>query len=258
MFVASSSPPALIGQQEEREDERREDLRGLAQRAHHRAAREHADLGEQRRTLTPGRPRPRPRDLAGGPPPSASSSSPAPSSERPVFVEEDVVERRRVQLEVVDARCPRASSARTTSARSRLAAAQAHGDAARAGRRTSHGSPKRSSTAAAASRSVGVGGHRLDRRAADLGLQRRGRALGHDPAVVDDPDAVGQDVGLLEVLRGQEDRDAVLARPGAPTSSHSALRLCGSRPVVGSSRNRMRGRCTSASARSSRRFMPPE
>ena len=43
-----------------------------------------------------------------------------------------------------------------------------------------------------------------------------------------------------------------------PTSRQSALRLCGSRPVVGSSRKRMRGRCASASARSRRRFMPPE
>ena len=42
------------------------------------------------------------------------------------------------------------------------------------------------------------------------------------------------------------------------TSSHSAARLCGSRPVVGSSRNSSRGRCTSARPRSSRRFIPPE
>ena len=48
------------------------------------------------------------------------------------------------------------------------------------------------------------------------------------------------------------------SRASRATSSHSAVRLCGSRPVVGSSRNRIRGRCTSASARSSRRFMPPE
>ena len=34
-------------------------------------------------------------------------------------------------------------------------------------------------------------------------------------AVVDDPDPVGEHVGLLEVLRGQEDGDAVVARePG--------------------------------------------
>ena len=43
-----------------------------------------------------------------------------------------------------------------------------------------------------------------------------------------------------------------------PTSLQSAVRLCGSSPVVGSSRNRMLGSCTSASARSRRRFIPPE
>ena len=42
------------------------------------------------------------------------------------------------------------------------------------------------------------------------------------------------------------------------TSSQSAVRLWTSRPVVGSSRKRIRGRCTSASARSSLRFIPPE
>ena len=42
------------------------------------------------------------------------------------------------------------------------------------------------------------------------------------------------------------------------TSSHTLVRLTGSRPVVGSSRNRISGLCTSAAARSSRRFMPPE
>ncbi len=51
-------------------------------------------------------------------------------------------------------------------------------------------------------------GHDLDRRLADLSLQFRGRSLGDDLAVIDDPDAIGQHVRLLEVLRGQEDRDA--------------------------------------------------
>ena len=37
-----------------------------------------------------------------------------------------------------------------------------------------------------------VGRRHLDGRAADLGLQLRRRALGDDPAVVDDPDPVGQ------------------------------------------------------------------
>ena len=42
------------------------------------------------------------------------------------------------------------------------------------------------------------------------------------------------------------------------TSSQIAMRLTGSRPVVGSSRNSTRGSWTSAVARSSRRRMPPE
>ena len=42
------------------------------------------------------------------------------------------------------------------------------------------------------------------------------------------------------------------------TSAHTAERLAGSRPVVGSSRNRICGRWINDIARSSRRFMPPE
>ena len=41
-------------------------------------------------------------------------------------------------------------------------------------------------------------------------------------------------------------------------SAHTSPRLCGSRPVVGSSRYRTRGRPTRLAARSSRRRMPPE
>ena len=48
---------------------------------------------------------------------------------------------------------------------------------------------------------------------ADLGLQRGGRALGDDPAAADDPHAVGELVGLLEVLRRQEDRRALVLEP---------------------------------------------
>ena len=43
---------------------------------------------------------------------------------------------------------------------------------------------------------------------ADACLQLGGRALGHQPATVEHADAVGQLVGLLEVLRREEDRDA--------------------------------------------------
>src|SRR5947207_2659645 len=60
-----------------------------------------------------------------------------------------------------------------------------------------------------------VPGNRLDRRAADLRLELFRGALGDDMAVVDDPDAARERVGLLEVLGREEDGDAVLARePG--------------------------------------------
>jgi hypothetical protein len=75
--------------------------------------------------------------------------------------------------------------------------------------------------------------------------------------VVDDPDPVGEHVRLLEVLRGQEDGDAVLAREPRDLLPERGAAL-DVEPVVGSSRKRIRGRCTSASARSRRRFIPPE
>ena len=46
----------------------------------------------------------------------------------------------------------------------------------------------------------------------DLRLELGRRALGHDPPVVDDADAVREHVRLFEVLRGEEDGDAVLLR----------------------------------------------
>ena len=42
-----------------------------------------------------------------------------------------------------------------------------------------------------------------------VGLQLARRALGDHPAVVDDDDAVGQCVGLVEVLGGEQQRDAL-------------------------------------------------
>ena len=72
------------------------------------------------------------------------------------------------------------------------------------------GSPKRASTAAAASRCPGSAGSASTVERADLGLQRLGRALGDDAAAVDDRHPVGEHVGLLEVLRGEEHRDAVV------------------------------------------------
>ena len=49
----------------------------------------------------------------------------------------------------------------------------------------------------------------LERRRADRRLQVGGPALAHDAAVIDDRDAAGELVGLLEVLRREEDRRAV-------------------------------------------------
>ena len=46
--------------------------------------------------------------------------------------------------------------------------------------------------------------------ARDEPLELRRRALGDDPAVVEDRDPIGEPVRLLEVLRGQEDRDAAV------------------------------------------------
>ena len=85
-----------------------------------------------------------------------------------------------------------------------------------------------------------------------------GVPFGDELPVVDDADAVRELVGLLEVLRREEDRHAEVGRSSRRTSSHTRARLTGSSPVVGSSRNTISGLCTSAAARSSRRRMPPE
>ena len=83
------------------------------------------------------------------------------------------------------------------------------------------------------------------------------RALGEDPAVLDDRDAVGQRLRLVEVVR-REQRRSCRGRAATRTVSHAARRAAGSKPVVGSSRNISSGSPTSASAKSSRRCWPPE
>ena len=52
----------------------------------------------------------------------------------------------------------------------------------------------------------------MDRVAAQLAFELLGRPLGHDLAAVDDRDPLGELVGLLEVVGGQEDRLAALGR----------------------------------------------
>ena len=85
--------------------------------------------------------------------------------------------------------------------------------------------------------------------------------LGHEveATLVQDGDPVGQLVGLLQVLGGEEDRDAVLADQVTDDLPHRApAARVEARPVVGSSRKMIRGRPTSVMARSSLRRMPPE
>src|SRR5438046_1631446 len=55
---------------------------------------------------------------------------------------------------------------------------------------------------------------------AHAALQGIGRALGHQAAVVDDADPVGQLVGLFQVLRRQEDRHVEFAVEAADLLPH--------------------------------------
>ena len=75
----------------------------------------------------------------------------------------------------------------------------------------------------------------LERLARHARLQLRGGALRDDVAVVDHGDPVGEAVGLLEVLRREQDRRAAGGERlhGLPDGE---ARLRGSSPVVGSSR----------------------
>jgi hypothetical protein len=79
---------------------------------------------------------------------------------------------------------------------------------------------------------------------------------GDERPVVDDRHPVGQRLGLLHVVGRQHD--------GAPLgvdrriSSHRLRRLCGSSPVVGSSRNTTSGSLTSAATMLNRCACPPE
>ena len=75
-------------------------------------------------------------------------------------------------------------------------------------------------------------------------------------AVVHDRHPVAELVGLLHVVRGQQDRLALVVQLAEDLPQ--ARRLCGSRPAVGSSRNRIAGRCRIARATISRWAMPPE
>ena len=72
----------------------------------------------------------------------------------------------------------------------------------------------------AGSMSVAIVDDDLDALAADLGLELVGRAPRDDLAVVDHGDRVGQLVGLLQVLRRQQQRRA-LAHEAADDVPHA-------------------------------------
>ena len=125
----------------------------------------------------------------------------------PGLREEDVVERRRVELEVVDRHAFGIERAHDVG--EVVSVVEPRGDAARLA------FDRHTEPVECVQDPLPVprlGGDDLDGRPADLRLERARRALGDDPPAVDDPDPVGEDVGFFEVLRGEEDRDAVLLR----------------------------------------------
>src|SRR5919198_356700 len=124
--------------------------------------------------------------------------------------EEHIVERGLVKLELLDLHVLGVERAHDPGEIG-LAGAEADGDAL--GRRARIAEAPEDRGRARVVR--GIDRDRLDRRLRDLGLERGRGALGDDVPVVDDPDAVGEHVGLLEVLRRQEDGDALLAREPA-------------------------------------------
>ncbi len=83
------------------------------------------------------------------------------------------------------------------------------------------------STAAASADPLGVGRGDHQRGVADAGLQFGRGAFGDDLAAVDDPDAPGQLVRLLQVLGGQEHR-----RPGLAVQAADLLPQCDARRRV--------------------------
>ena len=143
--------------------------RGLAQRLGDRPPRHLADLGEQ--------------GLKQAPPPRSPVSS---SAARASCGRSWPGRRRRATASA-------AGSARSRRSRRRARARPAASSSAPRSSRTatapagaSSSSPKRDEHGRQAVAAAGIGRDDLEARAADLGLQRLGRALGHDPALVDD------------------------------------------------------------------------
>ena len=85
--------------------------------------------------------------------------------------------------------------------------------------------------------------------------QRRGRAIGDQPAVVEDGEAMAA-LGLVHVVGRHQDRGAGV-REVEQLFPESARRDSGSTALVGSSRNSSSGACTTAPASARRCFCPP-
>ena len=123
--------------------------------------------------------------------------------------EEHVVERCAAEPDVVGLD-PASSSARTARATGTLAAVERRRRAAvRPDRGVARGRWRPRARSAAAAMSTRDQQDDLDGGTADRLLQLVGRSVRDDGAVVDDQDVVGEPVGLLEVLRGEQHGDPV-------------------------------------------------
>ena len=87
-------------------------------------------------------------------------------------------------------------------------------------------------------------------------ISASGRPLGGDPPAVHDDQPVAELLGLVHVVRGEDEGDA--ARLSRNSRSQTTWRACGSRPVVGSSSSSRSGSLTSDRAIVRRRFIPPD
>ena len=122
--------------------------------------------------------------------------------------EEDLVEAGQVQRELGDGDAGGVEPARRRRA-SAVVAGDGHADRAAARRRPARRRRSRRGSRATSSSRVGSAGRTVSVWPPTIALEPVGRVVGDDPAVVDDRDLVGQRVGLLEVLRGQQDGRAV-------------------------------------------------
>ncbi len=186
--------------QQQREEEGGEPHGRLAQRGQDRAAGQDPDLGD--RLVVEPVPATATSALTG----RAEAASSAPSRRRPVASANTSSSEGwcSSRCSTRDAGLRRGPAPRRPSVRPRRAGRCTPRPRGRAG-------PRRRRPRASRARASSPGGHvDLQRRGADGGLELVRAPLPHDPAVVDDGDAAGQLVGLLEVLRGQEHGHALV------------------------------------------------